>query len=76
MSLAAAADMAKKASKKSPRDDWDRKPLALQVRGSVEWKAWLERAAEFSRMTVANFVDHAAAKAARDAGFDEPPPKR
>lgn len=65
-----------KAKPQDPRDDWERKPLALQVRGSPEWKAWLDRAAKFSRMSVATFIDQAAAKAAREAGFEEPPPER
>jgi hypothetical protein len=67
--------MAKKVNPQ-PRDDWNRKPLALQIRGSLEWKRWVEEAAEFNRSTVAHFVDQAIAKAARESGFPKLPPKR
>jgi hypothetical protein len=67
--------MAKKVNPQA-RDDWNRKPLALQIRGSLEWKRWVEKAAEFNRSTVANFVDQAIARAARESGFTEPPPRR
>lgn len=77
MSSIVVQPMAKSKTKpKDPRDDWERKPLVLQVRGSPEWKAWLDRAAKFSRMSVSVFIDQAAARAAREAGFDEPPPER
>lgn len=75
MHSTAAESMAKKKAV-SPRDDWERKPLALQMRGAPEWKAWLERAANFGRVTVAQFIDQAAAREARALGFEEPPPKR
>ncbi len=59
-----------------PREDWESKPLAVQVRGSSKWKAWLERLAGFSRTTVSNAIDQGMADFARKVGFPEEPPKR
>jgi hypothetical protein len=52
------------------------KPNGLVIRGSVEWRDWLKRAAEFERTTVAELIDRAAASYARLIGFKEAPPKR
>ncbi len=67
---------AKKGASKQP-EGWNvGKPLAIQVRGSAEWKAWLERLAAFDRATVADVADRAIARYAREIGFPEPPPER
>ena len=72
--------MAKKgAGAKGPRrnpDEWERKPLVLQMRGSAEWKAWVERLAKFDRGSVADVTDRALAAYARLVGFTEKPPER
>jgi hypothetical protein len=52
------------------------KPMALQMRGAVEWKAWLEKLAEFDRTSVADVADRAIARYAKEIGFPDPPPKR
>jgi hypothetical protein len=59
-----------------PRSDWERKPLVVQIRGSLEWKAWVERVAEFDRHSVAEFADRAMAEYAQRIGFAERPPRR
>jgi hypothetical protein len=67
------------AKRKKPADaakEWPGKPVAAQVRGSPEWKAWLERLAAFDRSTVADVIDRATAAYARTVGFAEAPPAR
>jgi hypothetical protein len=60
-----------------PMEDRDtRKPIALVVRGSPEYKAWLVAAAAYSRMSVSRFVDEALTLAAKQQGFPEKPPRR
>ena len=47
----------------------------LSIRGTPEWRAWLERFAGKSRVTPTALLDLAVAeKAARD-GFEPPPPR-
>ena len=59
------------------RDDWAvGKPMAVQIRGSSEWKEWVERVAKFDRSTVSDIVDRAIAAYARSIGFVEVPPVR
>lgn len=50
-------------------------PLAVQVRGTPQWKEWVEELAEFARMPVSGIVDTALAQFAIILGF-RPPPKR
>jgi hypothetical protein len=46
------------------------------MRGSPEWKAWLEKLARFDRSSVSDVADRAIAAYARTIGFpDEPPPR-
>lgn len=73
--FAAVNPMAKNC-KSRPMEEWGRKPLVLQIRGTPEWKSWLDEAAEFNRTTVANLVDQAIARFVRESGFTKPPPRR
>lgn len=52
------------------------KPLAIQVRGSAEWKAWVEELAAFDRSNIADVTDRAIAAYARTIGFLKTPPPR
>ena len=54
----------------------ERRPVAVTMKGSEEWKEWLERAAAHSRMSVSMFLDFATVQYAKSQGFDEPPPDR
>lgn len=65
----------KKAPVRSP-DQWSRKPLALQVRGSAEWKGWVEELAGYDRTTAADLVDRALTRYAREIGYGKEPPER
>ena len=57
-------------------EGWARKPLVLQLRGSLEWRAWLDRFVEFRRSDAADTTDRALAAFAKLEGFDELPPRR
>lgn len=63
-----------KASRKSP--DPSPRQMLVAIKGRPEWYEWLKRAAAFDRSTVVEFLDRAAARYARDIGFDEVPPER
>jgi hypothetical protein len=66
--------MAKKKAPKAKSEPWgEGKPLAAQLRGSEEWKKWLEELARANRMSVAGAIDLALARLAKDLGFREPP---
>lgn len=62
--------------KKSRPDEPGRKPVALIVRGTPEWRAWIEGAATHCRMSVSGFIDFAAAAYAKQQGYAEKPPRR
>lgn len=68
----------KRMAKKNSNDStgWAKKPIIMAMRGSQEYKAWLERLAEFDRSSVAEMTERAQARYAREIGFEEPPPKR
>ena len=64
------------AKKKAPPPKFppaDRKPMVVQMRGSEEWKLWVESLAEQERDTVAKLVERVLAKHAREIGFASPP---
>ena len=52
------------------------RPTALTIKGRPEWRAWVERAADFCRTDVAKLVDGALIAYLKQRGFDEPAPKR
>jgi hypothetical protein len=52
------------------------KPMAFQVRGSVEYKAVLEELAVFDGKSIASLTDHAIRIYARSINFPKPLPKR
>ena len=68
----------KRMAKKNANDaaGWAKKPIIMAMRGSAEYKAWLERLAEFDRSSVAEMTERSHARYAREIGFEEPPPKR
>lgn len=68
------ATVAKSRARKRKPEDLEIRTIGLRVtRG---WADWLERAAKHDRVTVATFLDKAAADRARAIGFDEAPPER
>lgn len=77
MAAQAKAKRSRMAKKKRPVEEWGAgKPLALQVRGTPEWKAWIDELARFDRSTVADVVDRSLAAYARAINFPQQPPPR
>jgi hypothetical protein len=63
-----------KARKNGP--DPNRKPVAVTIKGSPEWRRWVEEAAGHCRLSISAFLDIAAARYAKSQGFDKKPPER
>ncbi len=53
-----------------------RQPTAVTIRGSKEWRDWLERGAEHCLTDVAKLVDISVSQYLKAQGFEEPRPKR
>lgn len=53
-----------------------RRPTALTVKGSEEWREWVERGAKFCRTDSSKLVDAALAEYLKARGFPDPPPER
>jgi hypothetical protein len=53
-----------------------KRTTVMTIKGTVEWKAWLDRLAEFSRLPSTILIDLALAEWAKNHGFPELPPKR
>jgi len=66
--------MAKK--KPAPRAKASRPDIAVTVRGTEQWKAWVEDLAEFCRMDVSKLVDTALVEIAKNRKFDKQAPRR
>jgi hypothetical protein len=49
------------------------RPQILNIRGCVEWKAWLERFAEHCRTDMVGTIDQALESYAYSKGFERPP---
>lgn len=52
------------------------KPIIATLRGSLEFKAFLEKAAKTDRLSVADFLERAAVRYARELGLTEDVPER
>lgn len=52
------------------------KPIIATLRGSPEFKAYMERAAALDRCAVSQFLERAAIVYARRLGMREKPPER
>ena len=48
----------------------------FSIRGSEEWREWVGRLADHSRLKVADVIDRALIVYARQEGFNEPAPRR
>jgi hypothetical protein len=46
------------------------------IRGSEEWRVWVERLLDHDRSSWPDLVDRALAVYAKSMGFKDPPPKR
>jgi hypothetical protein len=72
------ATMARKKPKPAPAPEPkpEARPTALTIKGSLEWREWVQRAAKHCRTDTAKLVDAAIAEYARKRGFAEPAPER
>lgn len=61
--------------KKTMRNPVGTQPNVFSMRGTSEWREWLDELAEFQRTTTAGTIDQALAEVARRIGF-KPPPSR
>ena len=53
-----------------------RQPTAVTIRGSKEWRSWLERGAKHCRTDTSKLVDISVAQYLKAQGFAEAPPER
>jgi hypothetical protein len=53
-----------------------RATVPLTVKGSPEWREWVEKVAEHNRTDLSTLIDAALVKFAREIGVPDPPPKR
>lgn len=68
--------MAKKKDASKSEDHAARKPLVIQVRGSQEWRDWVERGAAESGLPLSSLVDQALRMYFKSIGMTESPPRR
>ena len=73
MSVVMVEPMAKKKAKSNEPELSARKPMVVQIRGSEEWKAWVEDIADREGFTVAMLFERAIRKLAKDGGYPDPP---
>jgi hypothetical protein len=66
----------KKAGAPKKRADDKNKPIIATLRGSLAFKAFLEMAARKDRLSVADFLERAAVRYAKDLGIEEEAPDR
>lgn len=64
------------AAKKAAAKPSSAKPTAVTIRGSSEWRDWLEQGAEHCLLDVAKLVDIAVTEYLKGRGFETPRPKR
>jgi hypothetical protein len=50
-----------------------RKPMVVQIRGSQEWKEWVEAVARKEGFNLATLFERGVRKIAKDAGYPDPP---
>lgn len=76
MSFGMLPRMAKKTPNPKGDSDGSRKATVLAIKGSAEWKEWLDRAARHCRVSTSALVDLALTRYVKEQGFDDPPPQR
>lgn len=57
-------------------ETWKKKPLIVNLRGSDEFKAWIQDLAAFDRQSVSGIVERALVGYARSIGFTKEAPER
>lgn len=69
------AVMAKKSAARS-KPASDRKTIAVTIKGSPEWKDWIDGLADHCRLDVAKVIDRAVIEYAKTEGYDRKAPQR
>lgn len=64
------------AKKRDKTPDEGRRPVVLTMKGTPDYKAWLQRAADHCGLSVTSMVTMAVRRYVKGQGFEEPPPKR
>jgi hypothetical protein len=59
-----------------PKKPSGAKPTALTIRGSLDWREWVERGANHCRTDVAKLVDAALIDYLKARGFEQEAPER
>ena len=67
--------MAKKKTTR-PKPASDRKTIAVTIKGSPDWKEWIDGLAEYCRLDVAKVIDRAVVDYAKAEGYDRKAPQR
>lgn len=62
--------------KKAASDKPTSRPTAFAIKGSMEWRAWVEGGAEHCRTDVSKLIDAALVEYLTARGYEPPPPKR
>lgn len=62
-------------AEKAPEPTGPRRTV-LTIKGTDEWRGWLERFADHLRTPTSTIVDHALVRYAKESGFEEEAPKR
>ena len=70
------ATMAKKKTTRSKPAQSVASTIAVTLRGSPQWKAWVEALAKHARLDVAKVIDRALVDLAIKEGFDQEAPER
>jgi hypothetical protein len=68
--------MTRKKTVPKPKPRGERPAIAVTLRGSPEWKAWVEGLAEYCRLDVAKLIDRALVDMARKEGYNVDAPSR
>lgn len=66
----------KKAGSKPKASESKASTIAVTIRGSQEWKSWIEALATHARLDVAKVIDRAVIDFAKKEGFQPEAPKR
>jgi hypothetical protein len=70
------ATMSKKKAPVRPAAATDRKTIAVTIKGSPEWKEWIDGLADHCRLDVAKVIDLAVVRYAETEGYNRKAPQR
>jgi hypothetical protein len=68
--------MPKRAGKAASTPEPGPRRVVLQMKGTDDWKGWLDRLSKFLRTPTSTIVDHALIRYAKEMGFKEEAPER